>query len=308
MTTMIATCSIERASVEESISTVRFAQRVAMIKNEVTLNEELDPKLIIAKLKRETEELKNQLHLASGGKQSDDPLEEYEIERCKATVQAFVEDSDPDAVVNVGADMRKINECFRILKAMLKKRAGGSGGGGSSDREEVENGYKKENYGGGGGGDVSNSSSPRKIHDSSSKSTPGSNNNNGPLHQDSVPQISDEHLKKLQELLLQRDNEIAILVNMLKKEKEKLGQHKSKRGGGGGGDHLNSRPSSATSLEDKDSAALTGSRLILGKRCITFTDGAFGALPPDGVMDGRTDEWFDRRKDGHRYSLVVPRD
>ena len=61
MTTMIATCSIERTNIEESISTVRFAQRVAMIKNEVTLNEELDPKLIIAKLKREAEELKNQV-------------------------------------------------------------------------------------------------------------------------------------------------------------------------------------------------------------------------------------------------------
>ena len=31
---------------QESISTCRFAQRVALIKNEATLNEEFDPKLV----------------------------------------------------------------------------------------------------------------------------------------------------------------------------------------------------------------------------------------------------------------------
>lgn len=46
MTSMIATCSVERGSIDESISTCRFAQRVALIKNDATLNEELDPKLV----------------------------------------------------------------------------------------------------------------------------------------------------------------------------------------------------------------------------------------------------------------------
>ena len=46
MTSMIATCSIEKANIDESISTCRFAQRVALIKNDATLNEEVDPKLV----------------------------------------------------------------------------------------------------------------------------------------------------------------------------------------------------------------------------------------------------------------------
>ena len=33
-------------SLQETISTCRFAQRVALIKNEAVLNEELDPKLV----------------------------------------------------------------------------------------------------------------------------------------------------------------------------------------------------------------------------------------------------------------------
>ncbi|KAG9336838.1 hypothetical protein JZ751_003186 [Albula glossodonta] len=45
MTTMIATVSVDKRNVDESISTCRFAQRVALIKNEALLNEELDPSL-----------------------------------------------------------------------------------------------------------------------------------------------------------------------------------------------------------------------------------------------------------------------
>ena len=65
MTSMIATCSVDKRNIDvrnscsllslypppcgglqETISTCRFSQRVAMIKNEVTVNEELDPKLV----------------------------------------------------------------------------------------------------------------------------------------------------------------------------------------------------------------------------------------------------------------------
>ena len=36
--------------------------------------------------------------------------------RLRDTVQQYIEDTDPDSGLNVGADMRKINECFRIFK------------------------------------------------------------------------------------------------------------------------------------------------------------------------------------------------
>lgn len=53
MTSMIATCAIERANIDETISTCRFSQRVALVKNEAIVNEELDPKLVhIIKVKR----------------------------------------------------------------------------------------------------------------------------------------------------------------------------------------------------------------------------------------------------------------
>ena len=52
-TAMIATISVEKSHIDESISTCRFAQRVAMIVNNATLNEELDPELVIKNLKAE---------------------------------------------------------------------------------------------------------------------------------------------------------------------------------------------------------------------------------------------------------------
>ena len=39
--------------------------------------------------------------------------------RLQETVQQYVEDPDTDSTLNVGADMRKINECFRIFKVSV---------------------------------------------------------------------------------------------------------------------------------------------------------------------------------------------
>ena len=82
MTTMIATCSVEKKNIDESISTCRFAQRVALIKNEALVNEELDPKLVINRLKREVEELKNQLAISNNGDMTNlGDLTQSEIEK-----------------------------------------------------------------------------------------------------------------------------------------------------------------------------------------------------------------------------------
>ena len=107
MTTMIATCSIEKKNLDvtdyknylkgfekskmifkilneqESISTCRFAQRVALIKNEALINEELDPKLIINRLKKEVEELKNQLSISNNGLELAGDLSQHELKKYK---------------------------------------------------------------------------------------------------------------------------------------------------------------------------------------------------------------------------------
>ena len=51
-TKMIATMSPKEQDVMQSISTLKFAQRVALIKNDLTRNEVVDPGVIIARLKQ----------------------------------------------------------------------------------------------------------------------------------------------------------------------------------------------------------------------------------------------------------------
>ena len=65
---------------QETVSTCRFAQRVALIKNDISLNEELDPQLLIGRLKGEIVQLKEQLQLATG-EQPKDALTEEELKR-----------------------------------------------------------------------------------------------------------------------------------------------------------------------------------------------------------------------------------
>jgi kinesin family protein 6/9 len=47
-----------------------------MIKNDVLLNEELDPKLMIQKLKKEIQQLREELAMATGEQRTDELTEE----------------------------------------------------------------------------------------------------------------------------------------------------------------------------------------------------------------------------------------
>uniref|UniRef100_A0A1A8LZF5 Kinesin family member 6 n=1 Tax=Nothobranchius pienaari TaxID=704102 RepID=A0A1A8LZF5_9TELE len=172
-TTMIATLAIDKRSIDESISTCRFAQRVALIKNEAVLNEEVDPSLVIAQLKQEIVSLKEELVMVSG-EQRDDQLTAEEILALEELVRAFVENPDPDGTLSLGPDMRKIRRSFSLLKSMVLDKQGGKNG--SSERQK----------------------SPERRND-----------------------VSAAEVVKLKELLKQRDNEISILVRILKKEKKR---------------------------------------------------------------------------------------
>jgi len=184
MTSMIATCSVEKKNIEESISTCRFAQRVALIKNDALVNEELDPKLVILRLKKEVDELKNQLQLSAGGAVDTSELIPTEIERLKRIVTDFLEDKEPDAAISVGADMRKINFCFKVLKDYYLEIKSKPVSAPVTSKPPV-----------------GANAAQIQLVDSS--------------HYDS------KEMKSLKDTLKQRDNEITILVNMLKKEKIK---------------------------------------------------------------------------------------
>uniref|UniRef100_S4R6T5 Kinesin-like protein n=1 Tax=Petromyzon marinus TaxID=7757 RepID=S4R6T5_PETMA len=172
MTTMIATLAVDKRNIDESISTCRFAQRVALIKNEAILNEEVDPRLVIVRLKKEIQQLRDELALVTGQPRTED-LDAVELQQLEEMVRGYVEDADADASLEVGADMRKIHHCFSLLKVPEGQGRASSGG---SERENP------------------------------------SKNNDGPG--------SESDIQRLKELVQQRDNEISVLVSMLKKERK----------------------------------------------------------------------------------------
>ncbi|XP_066034534.1 kinesin-like protein KIF6 isoform X4 [Chamaea fasciata] len=170
MTTMISTLAMDKGNIDESISTCRFAQRVALIKNEAVLNEEIDPRLMIVQLRKEIQNLKDELVLVTG-KQRTSELSQEELLQLDELIDTFLKDNDPDSSLDVGADMRKIKYCFVHMKQIINHPM----------------------------------TSGQKL-----------------LSQDiSEEKNSNDELEKLKGLLQQRDNEINILVTMLKKEKKK---------------------------------------------------------------------------------------
>ncbi|KAH6594578.1 hypothetical protein BASA50_006528 [Batrachochytrium salamandrivorans] len=119
-TTMIATIAVEDQLIDESISTCRFAQRVALISNNATLNEELDPQLVIQRLKREVALLKAELAVARGetGIDTNEKLPTYELERVKQTVDDYIADKSSDAAI-IMTDFRKIQHAFSVFKSYI---------------------------------------------------------------------------------------------------------------------------------------------------------------------------------------------
>ncbi|KAL6477444.1 hypothetical protein MHYP_G00132790 [Metynnis hypsauchen] len=210
MTTMIATVSVDKRNVDESISTCRFAQRVALIKNEALLNEELDPALMIARLKKEIQLLKEELAMVTG-EQRNDELTPEEIQGLEEQVKVFLDDPDPDRTLDLGPDMRKIHLCFSLLKAKVREKSC------------VQNG--------------TDNTSHLTSSDKQDSQTHG-------------------ELLKLKDMLTQRDNEISILVSMLKKEKKKVQEANAQLANFSNGD-MTSHSSSTSTLSEKKLKAET---------------------------------------------------
>ncbi|KNC96077.1 uncharacterized protein SPPG_08467 [Spizellomyces punctatus DAOM BR117] len=176
-TTMVATVAVEDELIDESISTCRFAQRVALIANHAILNEELDPRLAIIRLKREVARLKAELAIARGeaGQSDGETLPDYEKDRVKEAVDDFICDPSLDASL-VFSDFRKIDEAFRVMKRYITvARSAVHDGGAAAEKPPAEGTYSQP------ANDV----------------------------------LQENELMRLRQLLAHRNNEINVLVSMV---------------------------------------------------------------------------------------------
>ena len=134
-TRMIANLSADFDDVLESLSTCRFAQRVALVKNTAVVNEILDPAILVQKQKNEIEELKAELAMLKGKNQKSF-LEQSDLDECEKIVKEFLEkkvntnkneivlDSnfDKDKLMELETENKKLKGEIERLKELLKNR------------------------------------------------------------------------------------------------------------------------------------------------------------------------------------------
>lgn len=91
-TVMVATISPDQEQLDESISTCRFAMRVALVRNQVLLNEEVDPSLVIRRLKQEIRDLREEIRMIKGEAEDRGPLTPDEVGRLDEQVRSLALD------------------------------------------------------------------------------------------------------------------------------------------------------------------------------------------------------------------------
>eukprot|EP00804_Cyclotella_cryptica_P008836 CCRYP_013065-RA/>CCRYP_013065-RA protein AED:0.02 eAED:0.02 QI:2973/1/0.66/1/1/1/3/0/836 len=152
-TVMIATISPESQHIDESISTCSFAQRVALVKNEASINEEVEPEMIIQRLRAEVKRLRDEVAFLQGKKNddcSDDEeenchLPQHEINELTEAVTRYVQDFDKRSQLDFcgGITLPKIRAACAIFKSMIldtrqTNQNNSIEGGDSSGEEEAD--------------------------------------------------------------------------------------------------------------------------------------------------------------------------
>ena len=117
-TRMIANLSADFDDVLESLSTCRFAQRVALVKNTAVVNEIVDPAILVQKQKNEIDELKAELAMLKGKNQKS-YLEQSDLDECEKIVNEFLQDETYTKKIELN-DKLMIQECFNIIKKKYK--------------------------------------------------------------------------------------------------------------------------------------------------------------------------------------------
>ncbi len=125
-TIMVATISPESKYTDESISTCNFAQRVKCVKNTASVNEEIEPELVIQRLKAEVRRLKEEVEFLSGNKNEDDEgcsseLDEEDIGELTKSIERYIQDREEHAHLDFCGSITipKIHTVCSIFKDMI---------------------------------------------------------------------------------------------------------------------------------------------------------------------------------------------
>jgi len=122
-TAMVATVSAERKHFEETVSTCRFAQRVSLIRNTAEVNETMDADVVIARLKKELNDIKNSQGGGSNGSYSSisKPLTSSD-ERALLQLMNRYLSNNSQPYLDVGPEYERVQFCFQKMRELVSKR------------------------------------------------------------------------------------------------------------------------------------------------------------------------------------------
>ena len=141
-TVMLATAHPQDLWMDETISTCKFAQRVASIKVNARVNEETDPTLLVKKLRSEVATLKEELAMYRKGDQAGDRiLSTDEKDRCREALDRYLKNDNPEEnLTGLEGDLARIFYCFSVLKDTVNAK-----GGALTQTPAVQSGTPKTN-------------------------------------------------------------------------------------------------------------------------------------------------------------------
>ena len=117
---MIATITPDKNQTDESISTCHFAQRVALVKNVAYINEELEPLIVIRRLKAEIRNLREEVKFLKGENGEDEEVSNEQMSVMENSITEYIDGHCQ--VLNIGAiTLNKIHATFDIFKKLVLK-------------------------------------------------------------------------------------------------------------------------------------------------------------------------------------------
>lgn len=125
-TIMLATIAVETQNMNESVSTAQFAMSVGQIENKASINEDIDPKLLIKRLKAENKALKEELKLLKEGSSANAArtLGDDDMEYVRSLLDMFIADHSI-MTLDVGSWVR-LQYALRLMRDRLAEGAGPS--------------------------------------------------------------------------------------------------------------------------------------------------------------------------------------
>ena len=123
-TVMVATVWPEDSHMEETVSTLRFAQRVRMLVTDAVVNESTDPALLCRRYERRIAELKQELAMRDAfsgrGKVSYDDLDDAQRAALRKSAERFLRgEADVDSVP--ADSLKMVREAFMAMRGVFQE-------------------------------------------------------------------------------------------------------------------------------------------------------------------------------------------